>query len=169
MISVIAHWAFVSVIYISQLQYDRDAKSGRYARFICAILSKAVLIFGPCTDRNRNREHCAVRSVLLILWSKHRSGSRVLLTIYEHNNPNLVIIFSQGLCSKRLLKGPLFFATFPFIMLFFVPKESLTLTIIFCRIICTEQWEIYMGRNAFSKHFSLMADYKRKVNLVIIF
>ena len=38
-----------------------DAKSGRYS---CVILSKAVLIFGPLTDRNRNHEHCAVRSVL---------------------------------------------------------------------------------------------------------
>ena len=38
-----------------------------------AILSNAVLIFGPCTVRNRNREHYAVRSVLLTLWSKHRS------------------------------------------------------------------------------------------------
>ena len=27
----------------------RDAKSGRYGRYICAILSKAVLILGPCT------------------------------------------------------------------------------------------------------------------------
>ena len=44
---------------------------------ICAILSKAVLIFRPCTDRNRNREHCAARSVLITLWSKHRSDSRV--------------------------------------------------------------------------------------------
>ena len=35
---------------------------------------------------NWNREHCAVRSVLSTLWSKHRSDSRVLLTIYQHNN-----------------------------------------------------------------------------------
>ena len=63
----------------------RDAKG--YGRYICAILSRAVLIFGLWTDRNRNRGHCAVRSVLLILWSKHRSDSRVLLTIYQDNNP----------------------------------------------------------------------------------
>ena len=47
----------------------RDAKSGRYGRYICAILSKAVLIFVQCTDRNRKHEHCAVRSVPLTLWS----------------------------------------------------------------------------------------------------
>ena len=46
-------------------QIVRDAKSARYGRYICAILSEAVLIFGPCTDRNRNCEHCAVRSMLL--------------------------------------------------------------------------------------------------------
>ena len=45
------------------------------------ILSKAVLIFGPSTERNRNREHCAVRSVLFTLWSKHKSDRRVPLTI----------------------------------------------------------------------------------------
>ena len=51
--------------------------------------------------KHRNREHCTVRSVLLTLWSKHRSDSIVLLTICQHNNPiilhqqlNLVIDFS---------------------------------------------------------------------------
>ena len=53
---------------IQKVISDRDAKNSRYGRYICAILSKAVLIFGPCTVRNRNREHCAVRSVLLTLW-----------------------------------------------------------------------------------------------------
>ena len=67
--------------------FNRDAKSDRYGRYICAILSKMVLIFGPCTDRNRNRERCAVRPVLLTLWSQHSSDSRVLLTIYQHDNP----------------------------------------------------------------------------------
>ena len=52
-----------------------DAKTGIYGRYICAILSKAVLIFGPYTDRNRNHEHCAVGAVLLTLWSKHSSDS----------------------------------------------------------------------------------------------
>ena len=42
----------------------RGAKSGRY---VCAILSKAVLILIPCTDSNRNYKHCAIRSVLLTL------------------------------------------------------------------------------------------------------
>ena len=36
----------------------------------------SVLTFGPCTDRNTNSEHCAVRSVILTLWSKHRSDIR---------------------------------------------------------------------------------------------
>ena len=55
----------------------RDAKSSRYGRYICAILSKAVLIFGPCTYRKSNREHCAVRSVLLTMWSKHKSTNNL--------------------------------------------------------------------------------------------
>ena len=73
----------------------RDTKSGRYDRYIyAAILSKAVLIFGPRTDRNRNCEHYAVGSVLLTLWSKHRSDSRALLTtIYQHNN--LIILHNK--------------------------------------------------------------------------
>ena len=50
----------------------RDAKGDRYGRYICAIISNAVLIFGPCTDRNRKFDHCAVRS-----------ESRVL-TLYQH-------------------------------------------------------------------------------------
>ena len=52
---------------------------------ICAGLSKANFVV-QCTDRNRNREHCAVSSVLITLLSKHRSDSRVLLKIYQHNN-----------------------------------------------------------------------------------
>ena len=47
----------------------RDAISDKYGRYY-AILSRVVLKnLGPCTDRNR--------SVLLTLWSKHRSNSRV--------------------------------------------------------------------------------------------
>ena len=50
--------------------WSRYAKSGKYGRYICAILSEAVVIFGLCTDRNRTHEHCAcaVRSVLSKLW-----------------------------------------------------------------------------------------------------
>ena len=44
---------------------DRDAKGSRYGRYICTILSKVVLIFGPCTDRNRNRVICALTIVLI--------------------------------------------------------------------------------------------------------
>ena len=59
---------------------------------IYAILSKAVLICGPCTDRSRNREQaCAIKT----LWSKHRSDSRVLQTIYQHNVNNPIIVHRQ--------------------------------------------------------------------------
>ena len=48
-----------------------DAKSGRYGRYICAILSKAVLIFIPCTPHigriTVNTMLSIVRSVLLRL------------------------------------------------------------------------------------------------------
>ena len=54
----------VTRVFVSEMQKATDM----YSRYICACLSKAVLIFGPCTDRNRNREHCAIRSMLLTLW-----------------------------------------------------------------------------------------------------
>ena len=56
-----------SAVFCEQLPLGREAKSSRYGRYICAILSKAVLSFEQWTDRNR--EHCAVRVVLLTLWS----------------------------------------------------------------------------------------------------
>ena len=58
---------------------DRDAKSGRRGRYICAIFSKSVLTFGPCkrtvTATVRTvlsglyYQQCAIRTVLGALWS----------------------------------------------------------------------------------------------------
>ena len=61
---ILYHWLFLLTYLVNIL--IRDAKSVRCGRYSCAFLSKAVLIFGACTDRNRNREHCSDRSVLSI-------------------------------------------------------------------------------------------------------
>ena len=42
-------------------------KAADRADKICVILSQAVLIFGPCMNMDRNREHCVVSTVLFTL------------------------------------------------------------------------------------------------------
>ena len=44
-------------------------KAADMADDISAIFSKAVLILNHAQIKKRNREHCAVRAVLLTLWS----------------------------------------------------------------------------------------------------
>ena len=70
----------------------RDAKSGRHCRFISAILSKAVLTFGPRTDRNRNREHLKL--------TKHISLT--MLFIYRNNHSNWQKFFSSCFLSYAM-------------------------------------------------------------------
>ena len=51
------------------VQHDTKYKKQQmWQIYLCYL----VLIFGPCTDRNRNCEHCAVRGLLLTLWSQHQ-------------------------------------------------------------------------------------------------
>ena len=65
---------------------DRDAKRADITYLCYSFQDGAHFWTITCTDRNRNCEHCAVRPVFFTLWPKHRSASKVLLTIYEHNN-----------------------------------------------------------------------------------
>ena len=54
-------------------------------RSICAILSEAVLILDHELIGTGN-----VSTALSGQWSKHRSGSRILLTISQHNYPMIL-------------------------------------------------------------------------------
>ena len=85
--------------FFPQGNWYRDANSGRY---ICAILSKAVLIFEPCTNRNRSCEHCAVcagNTVVIILTPRiHDSRLTHYPTANTLSNGLLLIVFLRVSC-----------------------------------------------------------------------
>ena len=123
---------------------DRDAKSGRYGRYICAILSKAMLIFGSCTDRNRNHEHCAVRSVLLILLTHVKYHCYIVIIYWLIFILQNVYLFNNAS---------------------YLPKVSMLLVVYIEDMCEIYQWVIYMGSTASPVKISFF----RKANLVPFF